>query len=84
MTSEEPAPAPVESADVGDVVHGATWDGSVPVDLGEGRREYRCHDGSSFVTDLAERISFDVAQSEHLLASLSGAAFVADRIGDAA
>lgn len=69
---------------VDDLAHGATWDGTAPVDLGHGRREYRCHDGSTFVTDPAERITLDVAQSEHVLAAMMSAALLPDRLEDAA
>ena len=79
MSAHIPEPVPVD-----DVVHGATWDGTAPVDLGEGRKEFTCHDGSVFVTDPAERISFDVAQSEHVLGALMAGEFLPDRIEDAA
>lgn len=75
--NDEPTPAD-------DLVHGATWDGTAPTDLGGGRREYRCHDGSSFVTDPAERITLDVAQSEHILGALMAAAMLPDRLDEAA
>lgn len=84
MSTQTPAESDAASSPADDLVRGATWDGSAPTDLGEGRREYRCHDGSTFVTDPAERITLDVAQSEHVLATLLAGAFVPDRMEETA
>lgn len=75
----DPAPTVTD-----DVAHGATWNGVAPVDLGQGRDEYRCFDGTTFVVDPAAGVRFDAAQSEHVLTALAAAGLVADRLEDVA
>lgn len=67
-----------------DVVHGATWNGVAPADLGEGRTEYRSFDGTTFIVDPAAGVRFGAAQSGHVLAALAAAGLVADRLEDSA
>lgn len=75
----DPAPTVTD-----DVVHGATWNGVAPTELGEGRTEYRSFDGTTFIVDPAAGVRFDAAQSEHVLTALAAAGFVADRLEDVA
>lgn len=66
--------------DADKVVRDATWNGSAPVDLGDGRWQYATYGGSSFVTDRAAGVSLDVAQGEHILTTLMGANLLGDII----